>query len=90
MCYGAAIAADLQLENAEQAVILFNEMQERGIPWPNREPLLERASAIIAEAMVDQTRSVDENLAEEISGSPIPDPKLSLEAVRRLLAKPRS
>ena len=90
VCYGAAIAADLQLENAEQAVVLFNEMQERGIPWPNREPLLKGATAIIAEAMVDQTRSIDESLVEEISGSPIPDPKLSLEAVRRLLAKPRS
>ncbi len=90
ICYGAAIAANLNLENAEQAVVLFNEMRERGIQWPDEEPLLERASAILAEAMVDETQSIDESLADEMSGPPIPDPKLSLEAVRRLLAKPRS
>jgi hypothetical protein len=90
MCYGAAIAANLNLENAEQAVVLFNEMRERGIQWPDAEPLLERASAILAEAMVDETQSIDESLADEMSGPPIPDPNLSLEAVRRLLAKSRS
>jgi hypothetical protein len=90
MCYGAAIAANLNLENAEQAVVLFNEMQERGIQWPDEEPLLERASAILAQAMVDETQSIDRRLADEISAPPVPDPKLSLESVRRLLAKPRS
>lgn len=87
ICYGAAVAANLHLENAEQAVALFNEMRERGIPWPDREPLLERASAILAEAMADETRSIDESLPDEMSGPPIPDPRLSLEAVRRLLAR---
>lgn len=90
MCYGAAIAANLNLENAEQAVVLFNEMRERGIQWPDGEPLLERASAILAEAMVDETQFIDDSLADEMSGPPIPDPELSLEAIRRLLAKPRS
>ena len=90
VCYGAAIAANLHLENADQAVGLFNEMGERGIPWPDNEPLLEEALAIIAEAMIDESQATDEDLTDEMAGAPIPDPKLSLEAVRRLLAKPRS
>jgi len=88
LCYGMAIAANLHLENAEQAVVLFHEMRNRGIPWPEKEPGLEWAAAILVEATADPSESGQERLADEMPGAPVPDPGLTLEAVRRLLARP--
>lgn len=89
-CYGAATAAALELGDNAEAVSLINEMHQRGIPWPHENPLLVRAGALIESARMESNLDLDDALADQTEGPPIPDPWLTLEAIRRVLAKPGS
>jgi len=87
-CYGAAVAATLKLEDHTEAVNLVNEMRRRGISWPRSEPLLAAAGALIASARDPANEPSNSILSDQNDGPPIPDPWLTLEAIRRVLAKP--
>lgn len=86
-CYGAATAAALELEDTAEAVALVNEMHRRGIPWPHDEPLLARAGSLIESARIESPPDTEQSLIDQADGPPIPDPWLTLEAIRRVLAK---
>ncbi|MEZ5278717.1 MAG: hypothetical protein R3F07_20215 [Opitutaceae bacterium] len=89
-CYAAVISASLETDDAATAVTLFNEMQERGIEWPEGEPLFAETLRLIETALRPETPPEEPALDEEPVGPPIPDPWLTLEAVRRVLAQPGS
>lgn len=89
-CYGAAIAAALELGDEAEAVFLINEMHRREIPWPDGDPLLTRASVLIESARMEVDRDSEAIPTDRTAGPPIPDPWLTLEAIRRVLAKPGS
>ena len=86
-CYAGIISASLKADDAANAVTLFNEMQERGIEWPDHEPLYADALRLIETALVQERPAEVPTLDDEPAGPPIPDPWLTLEAVRRVLAQ---
>ena len=89
-CYAAVVAAGLELDDAATAVAVFNEMQEREIDWPEHEPLFAEAATLIQSALLPGPAAEEILPADEPAGPPIPDPWLTLEAIRRVLAKPGS
>lgn len=89
-CYGATVAAALELGDDAEAVALVNEMRRRNIPWPREEPLLTEVGALIESALTSTNPEPETSLPDQAAGPPIPDPWLTLEAIRRVLAKPGS